>query len=64
MPNLDERQWVDLFMNRLQQLTRITAPDEAVAHAHERYNELGDADPGQAAETYAKGLQPRQSPFD
>jgi hypothetical protein len=53
----DEREWVDRFMHRLREVANDIKPAEAVAHAHEMYDELGDADPVRSAEIYAEELR-------
>jgi hypothetical protein len=59
MPNqIDERAWVDRFMNRISRLVPHMKPADAIAHATETYAEANDLEPEEAAEIYALECPP------
>lgn len=55
--NIDERQWVDRFMDRLRELVADLKAADAVAHASELYDAIGSVLPETAAEEYADAIR-------
>lgn len=59
MPHyLDEREWVDRFMNKLGQLVPHMKPADALHHAHDTFPEATELEPEEAAEIYALECPP------